>query len=87
MSDQLKKVMKSYTEEGSKDNKVPAVVIKKEADIEFNEICSEEKKDAEIMMKYFTDAGIIGDHIGVQIERVDIIEVGLAVFREVRQVL
>ena len=38
-------------------------------------------------MKYFTGAGIIGDHIGVQIEGVDIIELGLAVFREVRQVL
>ena len=47
MSDQLRKVMKSYTEEGSKDNKVPAVIIKKEADIEFNETCSDEQKDAE----------------------------------------
>ena len=47
MSEQLRKVMKSYTEEGSKDNKVPAVVIKKEADIEFNETCSEEQKDVE----------------------------------------
>ena len=52
MSDQLRKVMKSYTEEGSKD-KVPAVVIKKEADIEFNETCSEEQKDAESQDEIF----------------------------------
>ena len=47
MSDQLKKVMNSYTEEGSKNDKAPAVVIKKESDIEFNESCCEEQKDAE----------------------------------------
>ena len=45
------------------------------------------KRMLKVRMKYFMDAGLIGDHIGVQIEGVDIIEVGLAVFREVRQVL